>query len=57
MRQPTPSFKDIILLTAIKQLIEPECEKNVFNSQSIGFRPNSSLHKALDTVREMEGVT
>ncbi len=53
----TPSLKDFVLQTAIKILIEPKCEKKIFNSQSYGFRPNRSLHDALRSVKEMEGIT
>jgi hypothetical protein len=65
---PIPSLKDIILQTAIKLLIESECEKKIFNIQSgprgtsepaprFGFRPNRSVHHALNSVKKMVGVT
>lgn len=52
-----PSLNDIILQTAIKLLIEPECEEKIFNKQSFGFRPNRSVHHALHSVMGMVGVT
>lgn len=42
-----PSLKDIILQTAIKLLIESNC----------GFKPNRSVHHALNSVKKMKGVT
>ena len=52
-----PSLKDIILQTAIKLLLESYCEKQIFNSQSFGFRSNKSIHHALASVKKMKGVT
>jgi len=52
-----PSLKDIILQTAIKLLLESYCEKQIFNSQSFGFKRNKSIHHALASVKKMKGVT
>ena len=53
-----PSLKDIILQTSIKLLIEFHCEKKkIFNNQSFGFRSNRSLHDALNSIKNMKGVT
>jgi len=52
-----PSLNDIILQIAIKILIESECEKKIFNKQNFGFRPNRSVHHALNSVKKMKGVT
>lgn len=52
-----PSTMDKILQMAIKMIIEPVCEDQIFNSNSYGFRPNRSLHHALNAVRGMVGIT
>lgn len=53
-----PSLNDIIVQTAIKLLMDTKitnCE--IFNGQSFGFRPNRSVHHALNSVKCMKGVT
>ena len=52
-----PSLSDIILLTALKLLIESECKSRIFNNQGFGFISNRSLHQALHSVKRMVGVT
>lgn len=52
-----PSINDKIVQMAIKMIIEPECENKIFHHKSFGFRPNRSLHHALQAVRGMVGIT
>ena len=51
-----PTVTDKIVQMAIKMIMEPECER-IFHPRSFGFRPNRSLHHALQAVRGMVGIT
>jgi len=51
-----PCINDKILQTAIKLIIENECEK-IFHNKSFAFRPNKSVQHALLSVQGMVGIT
>lgn len=51
-----PCINDKILQTAVKLIIEPECER-LFNKNSFGKRQKKSVHHALQAVRGMVGIT
>lgn len=52
-----PSRRDRLVQSAIKLIMEPILEKEIFKDTSHGFRPNRSCHTALKRVQRMTGIT